>query len=264
MQRVISKDGTPIAFDQLGSGPAVILVAGALGTRASFTELAETLAQNFTVINYDRRGRAGSGDTQPYAVAREIEDIEALIDHAGGSASLYGISSGAALALEAAAALPNKVVKVALYEPPFIVDETHPPLPANYVEHLNELVQQGRRGDAVEYFMTAAVGIPPDYIAPMRATPMWQGFEAVAHTIAYDGLVVRDHMRGQPLSPATWQTATMPALVIVGGNSEPFFHNGTKALADLLPNARHYTLPGQDHNVATSALAPVLVDFFGG
>jgi pimeloyl-ACP methyl ester carboxylesterase len=261
MEKVISKDGTAIAYDKSGAGSAVILVAGALGTRMMFTEWAKLLSQALTVINYDRRGRGDSGDTQPYAVAREVEDIEALIDATGGSASLFGISSGAVLALTAANALPKKVKKVALYEPPFVVDDTHPPLPADYVPHLQELNAAGRRGDAVEYFLTAAVGVPAQYVAQMRNDPMWPGLEAVAHTIQYDGMVMGQTMAGKPLPSKQWSAATMPVLVITGGNSEAFMQNGNEALVKILPNATRRILPGQDHNVAPDAIAPVLIDF---
>jgi pimeloyl-ACP methyl ester carboxylesterase len=266
MHKVISKDGTPIAYDKTGRGPTVILISGALGTRMDDSELAQRLAPHFTAISVDRRGRGDSGDTAPYAapyaVAREIEDIEAVIDAEGGTASLYGISSGGALVLEIAAALPKKVAKAVVYEPPFIVDDTHAPLPADYVPHLKQLIAEGRRGDAVEYFMTDAVGIPPEYVAGMRADPMWPGLEAVAHTLHYDGTIMGNNMAGKPLSPQTWASATMPILVATGGVSEPFMQNGNAALVEALPNAERTIIVGQDHNVASDALAPVLIEFF--
>src|SRR5438477_1084958 len=142
MNTVTSKDGTKIAYDKQGEGPAVILVYGALCYRSfgSLPELVKLLAPHFTVYNYDRRGRGDSGDTRPYAVEREVEDIEALIDEAGGAASLYGISSGAVLALEVASRLPSKVEKLAMYEPPFVIDDSRPPMPSDYVDHLNDLI----------------------------------------------------------------------------------------------------------------------------
>jgi len=264
MSSVRSKDGTMIAYTKTGDGPPVILINGAMGTGSdpAFVELAERLSLHFSAINYDRRGRGQSGDTAPYAVDREIEDIEALIDANGGSAYVYGISSGAALALEAAAKLPTKVKKLALYEPPYIVDSSHAPLPADYVQHLDELIAAGRRGDAVEYFMSAAVGIPAEHIAPMKASPMWPGLEAVAHTISYDGRIMGDKMSGKPFPPQQWATATMPVLVINGGAGEPFMGVSGDALATLLPNAQRLTMEGQNHGVESSALAPVLIDFF--
>ena len=275
---VTSKDGTTIAFNQLGKGPAVILVNGALGTRSHATpdSMADILSKQFTAIDYDRRGRGDSGDTPPYAVQREIEDIEALIDGAGGSAFLFGNSSGAILALEAARALPNKVKKLAMYEPPFIIDDSRPPLPEDYVEQLNEATTAGRPGDAVEIFMTKALLIPPEFVAMMRNAPMsesfgdkegakppeWADMEKVAHTLAYDGMIVKDFLAGKPLPPQRWVSFTAPTLVIVGGNSEPFFHDGAQALVDDMSNAQRRTLEGQDHAVSPSALAPVLIEFF--
>lgn len=278
MKTVTSKDGTHIAFDKFGEGPAVILVGGALAVRLvpTDTDLPKLLASDFTVINYDRRGRGDSGNTLPYAVEREIEDIEALIDAVGGSAYLYGLSSGAILALEAAANLSTKVEKLALYEPPFIIDDSRPPLPADYVDHLSNLVVAGRRGDAVEYFMTAALLIPTEFVDQMRTASMddvfdsdakppdWAAMEAVAHTLPYDGEIVKDFASGKPLPPERWASATMPTAVIVGEYSEPFFHDGAKSLVSLLPNGQYIELEGQHHAVSPAALAPVLKAFFAG
>lgn len=273
MKTVTSQDGTAIAFDQEGQGMPLILVTGALGTRAD-NDLVPLLAPHFTVINYDRRGRGDSSDTPPYAVQREVEDIEALIDQAGGTAYLYGISSGAVLALEAASKLPAKVKKVVMYEPPFIIDDSRLPAPADYVEQLEAAIAAGKPGDAVEIFMIKAVGIPPEFVAQMRRTspselfdsemkpPEWAEMEKVAHTLAYDGRIMGDMMQGKPLPAGKWSAVTMPVLVITGGNSEPFFHDGAKALVNDLPNAQHRILEGQDHAVAPTALAPMLSDFF--
>src|SRR5260370_3004103 len=184
---VTSKDGTRIAYDKMGHGPAVILIAGALCSRCFWSgpELANLLARGFTVYNYDRRGRGESGDTRPYAVEREIEDIEVLIDEAGGSASLYGHSSGAALALEAALRLGNKVKKLALYEAPYN-DAAEAKLAwREYIEHLTELLAADRRGDAMALFMKL-VETPADQIESMRHAPIWSRFEAIAPTLAYD------------------------------------------------------------------------------
>jgi pimeloyl-ACP methyl ester carboxylesterase len=278
MKTVTSKDGTTIAFDQLGKGPAVILVNGALGTRshAMANSMADILSKHFTVIDYDRRGRGDSGDTPLYAVQREIEDIEALINEAGGSAFLFGNSSGAILALEAARVLTNKVKKLALFEPPFIIDNSRPPLPVDYVEQLNAAIAAGRPGDAVEIFMTKAMLIPSEFVTMMRNAPMdqtfgdetgakppeWAEMEKVAHTLAYDGMIVKDFLAGKPLPPKRWASFTARTLVIVGGNSEPFFHDGAQALVDDMPNAQRRILEGQDHAVSPAALAPVLTEFF--
>lgn len=262
MRKVTSKDGTPIAFDQFGEGPALILVAGATATRVAETSFAKTIAPHFTVYAYDRRGRGDSGDTAPYAVEREVEDIEALIDEAGGSAFVFGHSSGAVLALEAARLLPNKITKLAIYEPPFIVDDSRPPAPENYVSHLIELVSSGQRGQAVEYFMTEAVGVPAEMVAQMRQSPMWPGLEAVAHTIAYDGTIMGDTMRGDPRPLRKWDSVSVPTLVMDGGASHVFMHHGAQAITNILPNAQRRTLEGQDHGPVDNVLAPALEAFF--
>jgi pimeloyl-ACP methyl ester carboxylesterase len=271
MKTVISKDGTTIAYDQAGSGPALIMVTGALGTRGA-KNFVDPLSQHFTVIDYDRRGRGDSTDIAPYAVEREIEDIQALIDAVGGKSYLYGMSSGAILCLEAARVLGNKISKISLYEPPFIIDDSRPPLPTDYVEQLNKAVAEGRRGDAVEIFMTKALLIPAEFVVQMRNAPSYEGYaddvrppdwsdmEKVAHTLAYDGLIARDYLAGKPLPPQRWASVTAPTTVIIGGNSEPFFHDGAKALAADMPNAHYRVLPGQDHAVSPQALTPVLIE----
>lgn len=266
MQSVKSKDGTTIAFDRTGKGPVIVLVGGALGTRSHpmQEQLVRELEPHFTVVNYDRRGRGDSGDTQPFAVDREIEDIEAVIDANGGSACVYGISSGAVLALEAASKLSTRVERLALYEPPFILDDSRPPLPSDYVQQLNEAIEAGRPGDPVEIFMTQALLIPDEYLDPMKSDPSWAKMEEVAHTLAYDGMVVRDTMAGKPLPATAWSTATMPTLVMTGGESEPFFHTAAKSLVEILPQTNHHSLEGQDHAVDPAALAPVLVAFLKG
>ncbi len=275
MKTVRSIDSTSIAFDQVGGGAPLILVSGALGVRKHpmAGELAGLLAPHFTVITYDRRGRGDSGDTLSYAVEREVEDIEALIDAVGGSAFLYGMSSGAVLALEAANSLSNKVKKLVMYEPPFLVDNSRPAVPTDYVKRLNQAVAEGRRGDAVEIFMTEAVGVPAEYDAQMRTggtgessegemkPPEWAEMESIAHTLAYDGAIMGDMMSNKPLPRGRWTSVSMPTLVLTGGNSPTFFHAGAQALVELLPNARWQTLEGQDLAVAPHALAPVLIAF---
>ncbi|MDQ5825349.1 MAG: alpha/beta hydrolase [Chloroflexota bacterium] len=257
MKRVTSRDGTVITFDHLGEGPAVILVSGGSVDKGSNAGLAELLASDFTVYNYDRRGRGESGDTQPYAVEREVEDIEALIKEAGGSAFLYGSSSGAALALEAAASgLP--ITKLALWEPPYILDGDRPLPPADLASTYTELVSAGRRGDAVEYFMTKVVGLPAEFAAQARNAPWWPAQEALAHTLAYDATIMGDN--SLPVERAT--SLTMPTLVMDGGASFEWIRDTAQALADILPNGRRRTLEGQTHDVAPQAMAPVLVEFF--
>lgn len=263
MSTVTSKDGSAIAFDQSGHGPALILVGGALSDRSAAMPLAALLAPHFTVFAYDRRGRGDSGDTPPYTVAREVEDIAALLIEAGGSGFVYGMSSGAVLALEAA----NHrlaITKLALYEPPFILDDTRPQVPSDYVSHLTELVAAGRRGDAVEYFMTDAVSVPADMVAQMRQTPMWPAMEAVAHTLPYDGAIMGDTMSGKPLPDSRWPSVTIPTLVMDGGDSPAWMRHAAQSLANILPAAQRRTLPGQTHAVTPEVLAPILTEFFLG
>ena len=270
MQHVTSKDGTLIAYDRVGQGPALILVSGATATRLDMASLAAKLSPHFTVFAHDRRGRGESGDTAPYAVEREVEDIEALITEAGRSAFVYGHSVGAVLALEAARLLPTRITKLAVYEPPFIIDDCCPPAPEGYVLHLIELVSSGRGGDAVAYFFTEAVGIPADMVAQMRQSPTWPGVEAVAYTIVYDGTIMGNTMRGDPLSLRKWASVPVPTCVLDGtvfmGRAENhvFLRHGAQELAGILPDAQRRTLEGQDHGPADEALAPALKEFFLG
>jgi pimeloyl-ACP methyl ester carboxylesterase len=261
MKKVQSADGTTIAFDQLGKGPALILVGGALEQRAMDSEtaqLAPRLSQHFTVFHYDRRGRGESTDTQPYAVEREIEDIEALITEAGGSAFVFGISSGAALAMEAAIKLGDKVKKLAMYEAPYNSDEAARLAWKAYRKQLAEVLAQGRRGNALALFMLL-VGMPADHLDRVRQHPMWPMWEAVAPTLAYDAAVM-----GEDASVPTEKAVgvAVPALIMDGSASFPFMHITATALANAIPNAEHRTLEGQTHEVAVEALAPVLVEFF--
>jgi pimeloyl-ACP methyl ester carboxylesterase len=256
MNNVTSRDGTTIAFDQLGDGPPVILVCGASTDRMANAPLAALLAEHFTVFNYDRRGRGDSGDTAPYAVEREVEDLDAVIDDAGGSAFVYGTSSGGVLALEAAAS-GLALTKLALWEVPFAIDEGNRP-PADQVERYDEMIAAGRRGDAVEYFMTKVVGLPPEFVAYARTQPFWQAQKALAHTLAYDATIMGDH--SLPVERAA--AVTVPTLVLAGEASFPFMRETAQALADVIPDAQSRILEGQEHNVAPEALAPVLEEFF--
>ena len=261
MNRVTSKDGTPIAFEPSGEGPPLVIVGGALTDRHTAATQAGLLAPTFTVYTFDRRGRGDSGDTPPYAVEREVEDIQALVEDAGGTAFALGHSSGAVLALEATAATPG-ITKLAMYEPPFIIDDSRPPLPDDYVRHLEELSASDRRGEAVEYFMTTGVGIPIEAIPSMKESPFWPSLEAMAHTISYDGRIMGDNMVGEPLRGDRWSSVTIPTLVIDGGASPPSLGSAAQALVDVLPNARRLTMEGQTHEVDPMLLAPVLGEFF--
>lgn len=262
MATVISKDGTRIAFERAGAGPAVILVDGALCYRASgpMGPIARQLTPHFTVFTYDRRGRGESGNTEPYAVAREVEDLEALIAEAGGSAHVFGISSGAALALEAAKqGLP--IQTLVLYEAPFFVDDSRAPAPADFLERMKEAVAENRRGDAVKMFMKL-VGVPGIFIALMRVLPAWSKLIGVAHTLPHDLTIVGEYQKGQPLPFGRWSKVAVPTAVMDGGKSPVWMRNATRALARAIPRATYHTLPGQTHVVKAGVLGPVLVKLF--
>lgn len=269
MQTVTSKDGTRIAYDQSGQGPALILVPGATTTRRDVASVAAALSPSFTAIAYDRRGRGDSGDIAPYAVEREVEDIEALIDAAGGVAFVFGHSSGAVLSLDAALLIPTKISKLALYEPPLIVDGSRPHAPKNAAAHIDQLVSEGRRGEAVEYFMTL-VGVPSEMIDQMRQSPMWSQLEALAPTMVYDMAIVQDVEQGDPQPLRKWSAVTVPTLIMDGtlfmGSAErhEFMRTGADELAAVLPDARRQVLEGQDHGAADDVLVPALKEFFLG
>ncbi|GAB3465694.1 alpha/beta fold hydrolase [Actinophytocola sediminis] len=260
MPNVTSKDGTTIAFDRSGTGTPLILIGGAFADRkaALLVDLAEQLATHFTVINYDRRGRGASGDTAPYEVAREIEDLDALIADAGGSAYVYGLSSGAILAIDAAANGSN-ILKLALHEPPYTVDDTHEGPPAGLRKSLADLTADGRRDDTVELFLTV-MGMPAEYIGPMKDTPDWAGLVKVAHTLSYESALV-----GEDGSLPTERVGavTVPTVVIDGANSPEWMCNAVQAVTEALPNASRHSLEGQDHfTVDPASIAPVLLEFF--
>lgn len=265
MHKVLSADGTAIAYDTVGSGPPVILVDGAFGSRSPGPNepLAPLLATDLTAVTYDRRGRGDSGDAPRSGFEREVEDLAALVEAVGGGAFLYGISSGAALALEAASRLAG-VARLALYEAPFVVDDTRRPVPPEYLAHLDGLLAEDKRADAVRYFMKTGVGVPPAVVALMRFMPAWRKLKAVAHTLPYDTVLIVDHQQGRALPEERWASATRPTLVLSGGKSPEWTRNAMRALARTLPNAEHRTLDGQTHLVRPKALAPVLRDFFLG
>jgi pimeloyl-ACP methyl ester carboxylesterase len=256
MKTAVSADGTTIAFDQFGDGPPIIMAAGAFNTRSATEPLARALQEQFTVLNYDRRGRGDSGDTAPYAVDREIDDIGALIAAAGGAASVFGYSSGAILALKAAAA-GLAITHLVLYEPPFRPDDSYPALPADLAEQVAALVAAGRRGEAVELYQTKAIGIPEDMVAQMRHAPFRPGLDAIAHTLAYDAMICGD------LSLPTGLLASVatPALVIYGEQSPPYLRAAARAVAQTLPNGQLCSLAGQTHDINPEATAPVMADF---
>lgn len=263
---VTSMDGTVIAYEQTGTGPVVILVASALADRGAAKRLAKHLSEHFTVINYDRRGRGKSGDTQPYAPEREVEDIDALIQGSGGSAFLFGSSSGAVLALDATSQLATKVKGLFMYEPPFIVDDSRPPMAEDLSRQVAELVSAGRSNDAVKLFFTKGMGIPPFGVTLMRLLiPGWSKTVRMAHTVPYDLAIVEGTQVGKPLPAKRWRSATAPMLVMVGSKSEPFFKSGAKSIVELLPNVKYRSLEGGNHGAvlfASEALAAEAGQFF--
>jgi pimeloyl-ACP methyl ester carboxylesterase len=257
-KKVTSRDGTSLAYARTGRGPAVVLVSGAMSTGATTAPLAARLADRFEVVVYDRRGRGGSGDTAPYAVAREVEDLEALIGAVGGSAGLYGISSGGALVLEAAASGLPGVTRAAVYEPPFTLSRDDAHERERYTARLTEALERGRRGDAVELFL-ALTGLAPGMIAGARTSPMWPDMEAIAPTLAYD-----DAVMGGGLVPRERLAAVgVPVLAVAGGASPAWLREAVEAVAQAVPDATYRCLEGQDHMVDPDALAPVLAEYFG-
>ncbi|TCC58489.1 alpha/beta hydrolase [Kribbella pittospori] len=256
MEKVTSADGTAIAYDRLGEGPAVVLVCGGSVDRMSNAPLAALLAQNHTVYNYDRRGRGDSGDAPAYAIEREFEDLDAIFAAAGGPAHLYGTSSGAALALLATAA-GRPVTKLALWEPPYILEGTRKRPPADTASIYRAFVAEGRRDKAAEYFMAEVVGLPAEFVAMAKESPWWPAQEAIAHTLAYDATVMGDYS-----IPAAASSVAVPTRVFTGGASEEWMKQGNQAVVDAIPSATACVVPDQQHNVDAAALAPALKEFF--
>ena len=263
MAITVSKDGTKIAYDKTGNGPALILVAGAFQDRMAMSAYAEPLSQRFTVYNYDRRGRGESDDTPPYAIAREIEDLDAVIQEAGGSACVFGGSSGGVLTLDAVAH-GSHITKLAVYEPPFVVDDSRAPVAEDMVDQLKNMIVSGRRGDAAETFMTKGSLMPAEMVAGMRTQPFWSEVEAVAPTLVYDAMIMNGTMRGTPLPVDRWSSVTIPTLVIYGGDGPAWSRHAAESLVALLPHAEDKALEGQFHTLTPEALTPVLENFFLG
>ncbi|MFC5827093.1 alpha/beta fold hydrolase [Nonomuraea insulae] len=259
---VKSADGTTIAYDRSGSGPAVVLVQGGFSDRTHpiWAGLAAELSGEFTVYNYDRRGRGGSSDNDSYEVEREIEDLAAVIEAAGGSAAVFGGSSGGALALRAAAAgLP--ITKLAVYEPPFIVDGARPPIAEDFREQLATLVAEGKRGEVVERFMVEAAEVPAELVGQMKESPYWEGMTSVAHTLVYEAAVCGP---GNRLPVEDLEKIETPTLALAGGESGPWMQSAGKAVAQSVTGAEFNVLEGHGHDIAPEALAPPLAAYFRG
>ncbi|MCR8636644.1 alpha/beta fold hydrolase [Paenibacillus radicis (ex Xue et al. 2023)] len=266
MYSVTSKDGTKIAYDKVGKGRAIILVAGAFSYRKfpGQVQLANLLAEHFMVYNYDRRGRGDSGDTKPYDTAREIEDLTAMIDEAGGSAYVWGLSSGAVLALQAAAKGAN-ITKLVLHEPPFVVNAADRKPPEDFVLHVKELIEVNRRAEAIKYFMTKGMGAPSIIVSLMRMMPgVWANLMAVAHTLPYDAALLDGFLEGKPLPAKLWSTVTVPTLVLEGTESPTALRHGAQALANVLPNAQLLSKKGLGHTKKLDAkrISAELAAFF--
>ncbi|GHA24220.1 alpha/beta hydrolase [Streptomyces spiroverticillatus] len=253
---MISRDGTPLAYERTGEGPPLILVGGAFSTGTAEGPLAGLLAERFSVVTYDRRGRGDSGDTAPYTVAREVEDLAALVEEVGGSACLYGMSSGGALVLRAVAA-GLSVPRLGVYEPPFTVLEETRAEKAAYTRRLNALLDEGDRGAAVELFLSV-VGMPKEFVVQMKQAPVWRSFESLAPTLAYD-----DAVMGDGTVPVERLAALAQPVLVVSGDASPgVMRDAARRTAESVPDGRHVSLPQQTHDVDPRKLAPVLEEFF--
>jgi pimeloyl-ACP methyl ester carboxylesterase len=258
MDQVMSKDGTSIAFEKIGQGPALVIVGGVLGDHTQQAGLAQLLASHFTIYNVDRRGHGESGFTAPYAVEREVEDLDALLTEAGGSAFVYGTSGPGVLCLEAAArGLSHKMKKLAVWEPPYILEGSRPPAPQDYKEQLDKLLAEDRRGDMIELFFTQAVGMPAEFVAGMRQSPFWAAQEALAPTLVYDAILMNNYsLPNERLAHIGVET------LVIDGGTTLWLSQAADTVAAVLPNAQRSTIAGQPHNVADEAMAPVLREYF--
>jgi pimeloyl-ACP methyl ester carboxylesterase len=255
MPTTTSKDGTTIAFDRLGEGPAVVLISGGPADRTSNAPVAELLANRFSVLNYDRRGRGESGDAPDWTPDREYEDLAAIIAEAGGSAALIGNSGTGNIALEAAArGLP--VTRLALWEPPYILEGTRLPVPADWGRRIDELVAAGHPGDALQYWMTEIIGVPAEFIEPIRNEPFWLAMEPNAHMLSRDADLLRDFS----LPAERYASINAPVLLLSGG-SIPWLSQGLQALVEALPNAELRALPDQQHDITPDVLVAAVGDF---
>ncbi len=256
METVISKDGTALAFDRLGAGAALIMMGGGLNDRQQAAELASLLAPHFTVFNYDRRGRSDSGDTQPYAVSKEIDDLNAVIGVAGGSAMLFANCTGGMLALEAVAqGVP--ITRLALYEPPYIVGDAHARLDQEFRTNITHLLDSGRPGDAVTHFLERGIGLPSEVLDRVQKMPMWPLLESLATTLPYDLAIAGDNSMPIERLPLV----TVPTLVIDGGRSPQWQRDSVQALVDALPNATRHSIEGLTHTIVPESVAPVVQGF---
>jgi pimeloyl-ACP methyl ester carboxylesterase len=262
-QFVISKDGTQIAFSKTGKGAPLILIDGAFCHRnfGANMKLLRYLTDHFEVYTYDRRGRGESGNTLPYAIEREFEDIEAIVKIIGEPPFIYGISSGAALALEAAKHGVN-FRKILVFEAPYITDNSRAPYPANYLMCIQSMINEKKYGEAVKYFMVTGIGLPKVVVWMMQFMPVWKKMKQIAPTLEYDTLMLKNYGSGESLKWEDWEMLKIPVLAISGTKSEKWIQNAMKNLAEALPMGKHFDLAGQNHLVSPKALSPHLINFF--
>lgn len=262
-QFATSADGTPIAYERIGAGPAVVIVDGALCSRemGPSRAVAEHLAEHYTVYIYDRRGRGESGDTATVTPEREVEDLEAVITAAGEPVRIVGFSSGCALVLATIQHSAN-IAKAALYEFPMIIDDSRPPAPETYLDDQRASIAAGKPGEAIKRFMRL-VGMPAPLVALFPLFPGWSKTKRAGHTLVNDALLIGDTQSGKPIPEGRYADVTLPTVVYAGGKSPAWLRNANAALAEAIPGSEHRILAGQTHMVKAPALAPELVDFFG-
>jgi pimeloyl-ACP methyl ester carboxylesterase len=262
-QYTVSKDGTKIAWSKTGKGQPVIVIDGALCHRnfGANMKLPQYLNEHFTVYTYDRRGKGESGNKKPFALQREFEDLQSLIDVVGESPFVYGISSGAALALEAANhGLSFK--KLALYEAPYIVDDSRRPIPQDYLQTLEKFIAAGENGKALNYFLKAGAGLPAYVVLMMRLMPVWKQVKSIVDTVIFDTLAIGSNGSGEKLTAGKWPGVRIPVLLISGSKSQQWIRNAMLNLAEVLPDSTHLILKGETHTVNPKMLAPHLISFF--
>lgn len=256
MEQVTSKDGTRIAFDRTGEGPVLVLVNGAFNNRAMVAEKATGLGAYFTTVSYDRRGRGDSGDTLPYAAEREVEDLTAVVEAVGGDAYVYGMSSGAALSLVAAAA-SAPIAGLAVFEPPYRMPDG-PPAPDRYLERMTEFGAAGKSVDAARLFIVEAVGMPVEEFDGLVQSPMWPAFDAMAHTLAYDAIVMGDSAVPEDLLARV----PVPTIAFASSASPDWLRGGARAAGKLVPGAEYRQVDGVFHDAPPEVVGPILTEFF--
>ncbi|UJX43842.1 alpha/beta fold hydrolase [Xanthobacter sp. YC-JY1] len=254
--KATSLDGTTIAYDSVGNGPPLVIVVGAFNDRSTGAPLADALASRFTVYTYDRRGRGESGDSPPYAIDREIEDLASIVEAAGGTASVFGFSSGAVLALRASVT-EISIDKLVLFGAPIVTDDSRPAVPVDIAQRVKALVEQGKRGDAVELFQLEAIGMPPQIVERMRHAPFRPGLEAVAHTLFNDLTIIA----GSPNPLDLLGSVAMPTLVIDGGDGPPWIGHTARVIAELLPDGKHVSISGLTQDMRPELLVGPTTDF---